>query len=157
MCPRSHKTQLAELQLIPRSPDPGPGHVLLQRLIREWWPRSYIQPIPTLTPSLPGGINLTSKDPRWVGAWWLGFLISAGAVALAAIPYFFFPKEMPKEKQELRFRRKGLAVSDPPVSNVSPSLSHPNPSSNPHTLVLLYNLQLRSPGHSKSQLPKPSP
>ncbi|OWK18136.1 SLCO2B1, partial [Cervus elaphus hippelaphus] len=63
-----------------------------------------------------GGINLTSKDPRWVGAWWLGFLISAGAVALAAIPYFFFPKEMPKEKQELRFRRKGLAVSDPPVS-----------------------------------------
>ena len=84
-------------------------------------------------------------------------LISAGAVALAAIPYFFFPKEMPKEKQELRFRRKGLAVSDPPVSKVSPSLSHPNPSSNPHTLVLLYNLQLRSPGHSKSQLPKPSP
>uniref|UniRef100_A0A8C3VRA6 Solute carrier organic anion transporter family member n=1 Tax=Catagonus wagneri TaxID=51154 RepID=A0A8C3VRA6_9CETA len=62
-----------------------------------------------------GGISLTSKDPRWVGAWWLGFLIAAGAVALAAIPYFFFPKEMPKEKHELRFRRKVLAVSDSPV------------------------------------------
>ena len=92
-----------------------------------------------------------------MGAWWLGFLISAGAVALAAIPYFFFPKEMPKEKQELSFRRKGLSVSDPSVSKVSPSLSHPNPSSNSHTLVLLYNLQLHSPGHSTSQLPKPSP
>lgn len=57
-----------------------------------------------------GGISLTSKDPRWVGAWWLGFLISAGAVTLAAIPYFFFPREMPKEKQELHFRRKVLTV-----------------------------------------------
>ncbi|XP_043763183.1 solute carrier organic anion transporter family member 2B1 isoform X2 [Cervus elaphus] len=74
-----------------------------------------------------GGINLTSKDPRWVGAWWLGFLISAGAVALAAIPYFFFPKEMPKEKQELRFRRKGLAVSDPPVSKGEDSSSEQSP------------------------------
>lgn len=57
-----------------------------------------------------GGISLTSKDPRWVGAWWLGFLISAGAVALAAIPYFFFPREMPKEKHELRFQTRILSI-----------------------------------------------
>lgn len=57
-----------------------------------------------------GGINLTSKDPRWVGAWWLGFLVSAAAVALAAVPYFFFPREMAKEKDELHFRQKVLAV-----------------------------------------------
>ncbi|KAM4846179.1 solute carrier organic anion transporter family member 2B1 [Thomomys bottae] len=64
----------------------------------------------------PGGVSLTSKDPRWVGAWWLGFLISAGLVALAAIPYFFFPKEMSKEKHELHFRRKALAGPASPVS-----------------------------------------
>nr|XP_008262157.2 solute carrier organic anion transporter family member 2B1 isoform X2 [Oryctolagus cuniculus] len=63
-----------------------------------------------------GGIKLTSKDPRWVGAWWLGFLISAGAVALAAIPYFFFPREMPKEKRELHFRRKLLTIAASPAS-----------------------------------------
>ncbi|XP_026373894.2 solute carrier organic anion transporter family member 2B1 isoform X1 [Ursus arctos] len=63
-----------------------------------------------------GGISLTSKDPRWVGAWWLGFLISAGAVALAAVPYFFFPREMPKEKHELRFRRRVLAAAASSVS-----------------------------------------
>ncbi|KAM5248840.1 solute carrier organic anion transporter family member 2B1 [Ctenodactylus gundi] len=63
-----------------------------------------------------GGISLTSKDPRWVGAWWLGFLISAGMVALAAVPYFFFPKEMPKEKHELRFWRKALTDATSPVS-----------------------------------------
>ncbi|XP_043928627.1 solute carrier organic anion transporter family member 2B1 [Protopterus annectens] len=45
----------------------------------------------------PDEIRLTSKDPRWVGAWWLGFLMAASLVAIASIPYFFFPKEMPKE------------------------------------------------------------
>ncbi|XP_012869419.1 PREDICTED: solute carrier organic anion transporter family member 2B1 [Dipodomys ordii] len=63
-----------------------------------------------------GGVSLTSKDPRWVGAWWLGFLISASLVALAAIPYFFFPKEMSKEKHELRFRKKTLTDPASPVS-----------------------------------------
>uniref|UniRef100_A0A8C8SE51 Solute carrier organic anion transporter family member n=1 Tax=Pelusios castaneus TaxID=367368 RepID=A0A8C8SE51_9SAUR len=45
----------------------------------------------------PEQIHLTNKDPRWVGAWWLGFLVAATLVVLSAIPYFFFPREMPKE------------------------------------------------------------
>ncbi|XP_076969682.1 solute carrier organic anion transporter family member 2B1 isoform X2 [Tamandua tetradactyla] len=70
-----------------------------------------------------GGISLTSKDPRWVGAWWLGFLISAGVVALAATPYFFFPREMPKEKYELCFqRRKVLTVAASSVGKGEDSL-----------------------------------
>ncbi|XP_053564740.1 solute carrier organic anion transporter family member 2B1 isoform X2 [Bombina bombina] len=42
-------------------------------------------------------IVLTLKDPRWIGAWWLGFIVASSLAAIAAIPYFFFPKEMPKE------------------------------------------------------------
>ncbi|NXN97615.1 SO2B1 protein, partial [Rhinopomastus cyanomelas] len=42
-------------------------------------------------------VQLTHKDPRWVGAWWLGFLVAASLVALSAVPYFFFPREMPRE------------------------------------------------------------
>ncbi|XP_064499957.1 solute carrier organic anion transporter family member 2B1 isoform X2 [Pseudopipra pipra] len=42
-------------------------------------------------------VQLTHEDPRWVGAWWLGFLVAASLVALSAVPYFFFPREMPKE------------------------------------------------------------
>ena len=42
-------------------------------------------------------VQLTNRDPRWVGAWWLGFLVAASLVAVSAVPYFFFPREMPKE------------------------------------------------------------
>uniref|UniRef100_A0A8C9FXZ8 Solute carrier organic anion transporter family member n=1 Tax=Pavo cristatus TaxID=9049 RepID=A0A8C9FXZ8_PAVCR len=41
-------------------------------------------------------VQLTNKDPRWVGAWWLGFLVAASLVAVSAVPYFFFPREMGK-------------------------------------------------------------
>lgn len=64
----------------------------------------------------PDGISLTPKDPRWVGAWWLGFLVAAGSVALSAIPYFFFPREMPKEKQELYIWPRGLLSAASPTS-----------------------------------------
>ncbi|NWS61615.1 SO2B1 protein, partial [Chunga burmeisteri] len=46
-------------------------------------------------------VQLTNKDPRWVGAWWLGFLVAASLVALSVVPYFFFPREMPKEVGEV--------------------------------------------------------
>ncbi|XP_012600543.2 solute carrier organic anion transporter family member 2B1 [Microcebus murinus] len=78
-----------------------------------------------------GGISLTTKDPRWVGAWWLGFLIAAGLVALAAIPYFFFPREMPKEKHELHFRRKVLAIASSGVSKGRDTPSERSPGDSP--------------------------
>uniref|UniRef100_A0A803T4H7 Kazal-like domain-containing protein n=1 Tax=Anolis carolinensis TaxID=28377 RepID=A0A803T4H7_ANOCA len=42
-------------------------------------------------------IHINNKDPRWVGAWWLGFILTASIVAISSIPYFFFPRELPKE------------------------------------------------------------
>ncbi|XP_032432162.1 solute carrier organic anion transporter family member 2B1 isoform X1 [Xiphophorus hellerii] len=42
-------------------------------------------------------IKLDQKDLRWVGAWWLGFLVASSFLFLTALPYLFFPREMPKE------------------------------------------------------------
>ncbi|KAH0516382.1 Solute carrier organic anion transporter family member 1A5, partial [Microtus ochrogaster] len=45
-------------------------------------------------------LTITPTDTRWVGAWWLGFLIFAGVNVLISIPFFFFPKTLPKEELE---------------------------------------------------------
>ncbi|NXR05170.1 SO1C1 protein, partial [Sagittarius serpentarius] len=46
-----------------------------------------------------GSITITPQDSRWVGAWWLGFLIGGVTSFLAAIPFCFLPKS-PKKLEE---------------------------------------------------------
>ncbi|XP_051547108.1 solute carrier organic anion transporter family member 1C1-like [Myxocyprinus asiaticus] len=42
-------------------------------------------------------IAINHKDSRWVGAWWLGFLITGVVMLLAGIPFWFLPKSLPKQ------------------------------------------------------------
>ena len=48
-----------------------------------------------------GDLNLTPSDPRWVGAWWGGFIICGTLLLLIAIPFFAFPKVLTREKEKL--------------------------------------------------------
>lgn len=61
------------------------------------------------TPVFPDEIELNPKDLRWVGAWWLGFLVASCLLFLAALPYMFFPRKMPKEVS-WEFQRKTLFI-----------------------------------------------
>lgn len=45
-------------------------------------------------------ISITDKDSRWVGAWWLGFIVTGTVVLLSSIPFWFLPKSLPKQGQE---------------------------------------------------------
>lgn len=45
-------------------------------------------------------ITINHKDSRWVGAWWLGFIITGTVVMLSGIPFWFLPKSLPKPRKD---------------------------------------------------------
>ncbi|PAV88161.1 hypothetical protein WR25_17769 [Diploscapter pachys] len=47
----------------------------------------------------PDRYEMNSSDPRWVGAWWVGFLISSLAALIIAFPILAFARELPEAKR----------------------------------------------------------
>lgn len=45
-------------------------------------------------------IGIDKNDPSWIGAWWIGFLVSGTLIALLSIPLYQFPAQMKKPKEE---------------------------------------------------------
>lgn len=43
-------------------------------------------------------VSITPKDPQWVGAWWLGYLIAGVISLLAAVPFWCLPKSLPRPR-----------------------------------------------------------
>ncbi|KAH8258042.1 hypothetical protein KR038_005069 [Drosophila bunnanda] len=53
--------------------------------------RLYIEP--TLEPLIG------REDPRWMGAWWLGWIVLAAMTLVSAVFLFMFPKELPSARR----------------------------------------------------------
>ncbi|XP_068509303.1 solute carrier organic anion transporter family member 2B1 isoform X2 [Syngnathus scovelli] len=52
-------------------------------------------------------VELDRSDLRWVGAWWLGFLVASCLLFVVALPYFFFPRNMrPEDESEAEEKRQ---------------------------------------------------
>jgi len=58
---------------------------------------------------------IDSSDRHWVGMWWGGFLICGVALILISIPFFFFPKELKKEKVKVYIDDKYHHATEPSI------------------------------------------
>jgi len=46
-------------------------------------------------------LKLTSSNPRWVGAWWAGFLFIGSLFFVVSLPFFGFPRVLVRELRQL--------------------------------------------------------
>lgn len=77
------------------------GHFSHPRFLELWttlgkfivFERLYLLHVLALLYVLPA-TSLTPQDPRWLGAWWLGFIVFGGVSVVPAVPLFFFPKRI---------------------------------------------------------------
>ncbi|XP_063786160.1 solute carrier organic anion transporter family member 1A2-like [Pseudophryne corroboree] len=58
-------------------------------------------------------VTISMLDTRWVGAWWIGYPVIALLNLLAAIPFYFLPKTLPKEGQEKQPELKEMLMLQP--------------------------------------------
>ncbi|ESO83194.1 hypothetical protein LOTGIDRAFT_92173, partial [Lottia gigantea] len=66
-------------------------------------------------------VPITSSHPRWIGAWWGGFIICGLLILMLAIPFMAFPKVLVNEKRKLlehKAKEDLLTVSDSAEENV---------------------------------------
>lgn len=57
--------------------------------------------IPTAPLCLSAGIlGITPDDPRWIGAWWAGFLLCGALLFCSALLMFGFPQSLPTKERE---------------------------------------------------------
>ncbi|XP_066489877.1 solute carrier organic anion transporter family member 1C1-like [Tiliqua scincoides] len=53
---------------------------------------------------------IDSKDIRWVGAWWLGFLICGTTSIVASLPFWFLPRSLQKQGGDTVIKKKASEV-----------------------------------------------
>ncbi|KAK2892580.1 hypothetical protein Q8A67_012568 [Cirrhinus molitorella] len=47
-------------------------------------------------------VTITPQDSRWIGAWWLGYVVSGLLTLFAALPLWFLPRALPENPQSTK-------------------------------------------------------
>ncbi|XP_031568522.1 solute carrier organic anion transporter family member 4C1-like [Actinia tenebrosa] len=62
----------------------------------------------------PEGMDLNTDDPRWIGAWWVGYVFGAVFLVFSGIGLLAFPRELPGSRE---MREKAMKAGDIPKDN----------------------------------------
>ncbi|XP_048191168.1 solute carrier organic anion transporter family member 1C1 isoform X2 [Perognathus longimembris pacificus] len=68
-------------------------------------------------------LAISPKDPQWVGAWWLGYLIAGTLSLLAAVPFWCLPKTLsrpPDQEDASSSPEKSKFIRDDPTNSQTP-------------------------------------
>lgn len=64
----------------------------------------------------PETVTITPKDARWVGAWWMGFMVSSALLLVSSVPFWFLPRSLPKQGGD-EGRRENLDGTENALNN----------------------------------------
>ncbi|XP_061533787.1 solute carrier organic anion transporter family member 3A1 [Phycodurus eques] len=70
-------------------------------------------------------LSITPEDPRWIGAWWAGFLLCGALLFCSAIFMFGFPQSLPTKDREEGLDSEQAML---PPAPLSPDSETPKPS-----------------------------
>uniref|UniRef100_A0A8C2G4N5 Solute carrier organic anion transporter family member n=1 Tax=Cyprinus carpio TaxID=7962 RepID=A0A8C2G4N5_CYPCA len=99
-------------------------------------------------------VTITPQDSRWVGAWWLGYVVSGLLTLLAALPLWFLPRALPENPQTSKLdnasnqHKHTLSITEI-AKGICPDFNSPRCSQHPslirqmlHLLVPYFQLHL---------------
>ena len=60
--------------------------------------------------------TLTSKDPQWVGGWWIGFVLTGVLSMLLSLQFFLYPRRLKGSKEYDELRKEHQPVENQGIS-----------------------------------------
>lgn len=63
---------------------------------------------------MPKGFHITPRDSRWIGAWWLGYVMVGSLLVLTSVALSGFPRQLPgaKERREQLLKERAIPLKD---------------------------------------------
>ncbi|XP_046509050.1 solute carrier organic anion transporter family member 1B3 [Equus quagga] len=86
-------------------------------------------------------IRITPRDSRWVGAWWLGFLVAGLLSIISSIPFFFLPSSLDKPQKERKVSISSHLLKTNEEKSQTTNLTNPRQKLTEHITGLIQSLK----------------